>query len=65
MSDNNYEPTDEDILVVMRYLRLNLPEYAVPENAVKLLHFYKGFYDALEKMHPDQVEKILKDLESH
>lgn len=65
MSNDNYKPTDEDILAVMRYLRLNLPDYAVPENAVKLLNFYKGFYDALEEMHPEHVEKILKDLESH
>jgi|GEM_PF-1774585 len=65
MSEPNYQPTDEDILGMLHHLRLNLPEYATPENAIKLLVQMHGHYKSLEDLYPEQIEKILKDLEEH
>jgi hypothetical protein len=65
MSDAEYKKTDEDILVALRYLRLNLPAYATPENAIKLLKQMHGHYKSLEELHPEVVEEMLKDLEDH
>jgi len=65
MSDDEYKITKDDILIALRYLRLNLPKYATPENAIKLLDQMHGHYKSLEELHPDMIEKILKDLEEH
>ncbi|MEJ0073327.1 MAG: hypothetical protein WDN27_04590 [Candidatus Saccharibacteria bacterium] len=42
-----------------------MPEYATPEKTILLLRNWQGYYAALEEMHPKEVEKVLKDLESH
>jgi hypothetical protein len=65
MSEPEYHPTEEDILVTMKYLRLNLPDYATPEKAIKLLNYQHAHYKNLEEMYPEEVERILKDLEEH
>jgi hypothetical protein len=65
MSEPEYQITDEDILTMLHYLRLNLPEYATPENAIKLLEQMHGHYKSLEELYPEEIEKILKDLEEH
>jgi hypothetical protein len=65
MSEPEYKPSEEDILGAVRYLRLNIPEYATPEKAIVLLNQYHGYHKALEELHPEEVEKFLKDLEDH
>lgn len=65
MAKADYQPTDEDILIMLRYLRLNLPEHATPEKAVYLLEHYKAHLENLEKLHPDALEEMLQDFESH
>jgi hypothetical protein len=65
MDESEYRPTEEDILTVLRYLRLNYPEYATPEKAIGLLRHSRGYYKALEELHPDEVEKLLQDFEDH
>ncbi len=65
MSEPEYKITQEDILVALRYLRLNLPDYATPEKAIQLLQHYRGHMEALAKLYPEEVEKILHDLEDH
>jgi hypothetical protein len=63
MSDSDYHPTDEDIRSALHYLRVHLPEYGTPENALKLLNQMHGHYKSLEEMYPEEIEKILQDLE--
>jgi hypothetical protein len=65
MSEPQYQPTEEDILVALRYLRFSLPTYATPENAIKLLNYSHDHYKSLEELHPDMIEEVLKDLESY
>lgn len=65
MDEPKYKPTEEDILTVMRYLRLNLPEYATPEKAIQLLGHYEGHLRVLEELNPEAIEKILQDLENY
>jgi len=65
MSDDEYKITEDDILIALRYLRLNLPKYATPENAIKLLDQMQGHYKSLEELHPEVVEEMLRDFEEH
>jgi hypothetical protein len=65
MSEPDYQPTDEDILAMLHKLRIDLAEYATPENAIKVLTQMHGHYKSLEELYPEQIEKILKDLEEH
>ena len=64
MDNPQYDYPKEDIEKMLGYLRLNLPDYSTPENAVKLLHYYKGYFDALS-LDPETLEDVLKDLEAH
>lgn len=65
MNDPRYKPSEEDVLAMLEYLRRTLPKYASPEKAILLLSHYQGYYQALETMHPEEVEKILQDLEHY
>ena len=63
MADDEYKITDEDILAMLKYLRLHLPEYATPKNAIFLLENQKEYFKNLEEIDPRLIEKILKDFE--
>jgi hypothetical protein len=65
MEKNLYKPTEDDILAVMKFIRLHRPELATPENAIKLLAYQHENYLAIEEISPETIEKILQDLESH
>jgi len=65
MSEPEYQPTKDDILTMLHHLRLTLPKYATPENAIKLLNYQHIHYKALEELYPEEIEKILKDREDH
>jgi hypothetical protein len=39
MDDPRYKITEEDTLAMLKYLRHTAPEYATPENAIRLLEF--------------------------
>lgn len=64
MEDPEYQITKEDTLVMLKHLRHAAPEYATPENAIKLLVWQRTHYKALEELHPELIEEILKDFES-
>lgn len=64
MSEQEYKITEDDILVVLKYLRLNAPEYATPEKAIQLLQHYRGHTKSLEELYPEEIEKILSNLEN-
>jgi hypothetical protein len=63
MPDDEYKITKDDILAMLRYLRINLPMYATPENAIKILDQDSRYYKNLEEIDPKEIEKILQDLE--
>lgn len=65
MSEPEYQPSEEDILAMLHKLRIELPEYATPRNALKLLNYQHEHLKALGEMHPEEIENILKDLEDH
>ena len=65
MSEPEYKYPKEDIEKMLRYLRLTLPKYATPEKAIYLLEHSHVHLKNLEKLHPDVIEDILKDFESH
>ncbi len=67
MSSNKpeYKPTEDDILKMLHYLRLNLPDYATPENALTLLKQYQGHFEALQKLHPEELENVMNNLEGN
>lgn len=64
MADDEYKLTDEDVLAMLKYLRLNLPEYATPENAIFLLKNQKDYFKNLEEIDPEEIQKILDELET-
>ncbi len=65
MSDPEYDYPKEDIETALRYLRLNISEYATPKNAIRLLSYYHGHIENLEESHPEVIEEMLKDFERH
>jgi hypothetical protein len=65
MNEPEYQTTREDVLAMLKHLRHVAPEYATPENAVKLLEWRHTHYKNLEDFYPELIEEILKDLESH
>lgn len=65
MEDDKYQYTEEDVEVALRFLRLQLPAYATPENAVKVLVYCHEQMISLEDFSAKSAEKVLLDLESH
>jgi len=65
MDEPEYKISKEDILAMLKQLRHTAPEYATPENAIKILNWQRAHYENLEELHPELIEEILKDLESH
>lgn len=65
MDDSNYQYSKEDVEIALRFLRLHLPKYATPENAIKVLMFSREQQKALESLSSDEIEKTLQDLENH
>jgi hypothetical protein len=63
MSD--YEMNEEDIDSMLHYLKLTKPEQATPEIAIAILQRLQIKLDGIEKIDPDAIEAILKDLEDH
>lgn len=65
MDEPEYKTTKEDILIMLKHLRHTAPEYATPENAIKLLNWRHAHYKSLENLYPELIEEVLKDLEEH
>lgn len=65
MSDPEFKPSKDDILVMLKHLRHAAPEHATPEKAIFLLEQQYVHYKTLEELYPELIEEILKDLESH
>ena len=65
MSEPEYQPTKDDILSMLHLLRIKIPDHATPENAIKLLNYQHAHLKAFEELYPEEIEKILKDLEEH
>ena len=65
MDDSNYQYNKEDVEIALRFLRLHLPKYATPENAIKVLMYGREQQKALESISSDEIEKTLQDLENH
>lgn len=63
MAGDEYKITDEDILAMLKYLRLHLPEYATPKNAIFLLENQKEYFKNLGEVDPEVIEEVLKGLE--
>ena len=65
MNDSNYQYNEEDVEIALRFLRLHLPKYATPENAIKVLMYSREQQKALESISSDEIEKTLQDLEEN
>ncbi len=65
MDNIGYSYTEEDVEVVLRFLRLNFPTYATPENATKVLIYTREHTVQLEELSSEEIEKSLQDLEDH
>ena len=65
MDNTDYQYNEEDVEIALRFLRLHLPKYATPENAIKVLMYSREHQKTLEEISADEIEKTLKDLEDH
>lgn len=65
MDDEAYTYTQEDVEKMLRMLRLNVPKFATPENAVKVLVYMREHTRKIEETSPEELEEILRDLEEH
>lgn len=65
MDDTEYKYTEEDVEAALRFLRLHLPTYATPENAIKVLVYMRDYTRSLEELSSEEIENVLQDLEEH
>lgn len=65
MEDDNYQYTEEDVEIALRFLRINFPRYATPENAVRVLIFCKEKATNIENLSSEAVENYLLDKEDN
>ncbi|HSX07747.1 MAG TPA: hypothetical protein VLG11_02540 [Candidatus Saccharimonadales bacterium] len=65
MSDTEFKPSEDDILVMLRHLRHVAPEHATPEKAIFLLEQQRIHYKTLEELYPELIEEILGDFEKY
>ncbi len=65
MDDTEYKYTEEDVEAALRFLRLNFPTYATPENAIKVLFYIREHTIKIEELSTEEIENTLKDLDDH
>ena len=65
MDNADYKYTEDDARAALRFLRLNFPSYATPENAIKVLVYTREHTVKLEDLSAEEIEKTLQDLEDH
>ena len=65
MDNADYKYTEEDVEAALRFLRLNFPSYATPENAIKVLVYTRERTVKLEELSSEEIEKTLQNLEDH
>ncbi len=65
MNEPKYQPSENDILGMLKHLRHTTPDLATPENAIKLLEWQHIHYKSLEELYPELIEEILEDFEVH
>lgn len=65
MEDDNYQYTEEDVEIALRFLRIHCPRYATPENAVRVLIFCKEKATNIKNLSSEAVENYLLDKEDN
>lgn len=58
----NYQITEKDIDVVLRFLKATDPEHATPEMAIEILEHLHTTFHTMSHTDPDALEKIYEDL---
>lgn len=65
MSDPEFKPSKDDILVMLKHLRHTAPEHATPEKAIFLLEQQHVHHKTLEELYPELIEEVLSDFEKN
>lgn len=60
--DNNYEINEKDIDSVLNFMKINDPENATPENAIKFLEDMQAGVHMLSHTNPELLEKLYNDV---
>ena len=60
----DYEPNEEDIDSVIRYLKIHDPENATPEKAIAMLEDLQMFFHKISHDNPELLEKLYKELKN-
>lgn len=58
----NYQITEKDIDVVLRFLKTTDPEHATPEMAIEILEHLHTTFHTMSHTDPDALAKIYEDL---
>lgn len=58
----NYQITEKDIDVVLRFLKATDPEHATPEMAIEILEHLNTTFHTMSHTDPDALAKIYEDL---
>ncbi len=58
----NYQITEKDIDVVLRFLKATDPEHATPEMAIEILEHLHTTFHTMSHTDPDALAKIYEDL---
>ena len=63
MNKDGYTYTKEEVESMLRFLRIQAPAIATPENSVKVLVYCHDYYKTAEDIAPEELEKIVTELE--
>ncbi len=58
----NYQITEKDIDVVLRFLKATDPDHATPEMAIEILEQLHTTFHTMSHTNPDALAKIYEDL---
>lgn len=61
MEDVNYQYTEKDVEEVLRFLRLHVPDYATPENAIKVLVYTREKSMHLSDIPHEEIDRVVLD----
>ena len=61
----HYEPTEQDIEVALRWLKINDPDNATPEQAIEKVKAAIASAQMLGENNPQALEKLLKDVKKN
>lgn len=63
MRNEDFQYTESDVETALHFLSVHTPQFATPENAVKLLVYIHEQTKEIEDTSPEELEDLFQNLE--